>query len=191
MQAAGRLAEQAAGQLAEQQAAGTGAVAGRTLTPSAQPETYVSGDADFHFVGGVSWRLRLHGAQGRRPQPLHGRSRLESLALALECPGRTLLEPHPHPRFPIRGSADALRLTDKPHKAGFPFPEAHSLRTGVRAARGLSITTTWLLGGLISLTHVCVCELHPHYRSPSITWGSRRDDFSLPRARIGNPILGR
>ena len=26
--------------------------------------------------------------------------------------------------IPIRGSADALRPTDKPHKAGFPFPEA-------------------------------------------------------------------
>ena len=107
-QVAGRLAEQAAGQPAEQQASGTGAVAGRTLTPSAsaeqqasstgavagrtltpsaQLETYVSGDADFHFVGGVSWSLALHGAQGRRPQPLQGRSRLESLVLALECPG--------------------------------------------------------------------------------------------------------
>ena len=96
----------------------------------------------------MSWRLRFHGAQGRRPQPLHGRSRLESLALALECPGRTLLEPLPFP-IPIRAS-DALRPTDKPHKAGFPFPAAHSLRKGVRAARGLSITTTWLLGGLIS-----------------------------------------
>ena len=107
VQAAGQLAEQAAGQLAEQQPAGTGAVAGRTLTPSAQLETYVSGDADFHFVGGVSWRLRLHGAQGRRPQPLHGRSRLESLALALECPGRTSLEPLPYTRFPSWDSTDA------------------------------------------------------------------------------------
>ena len=40
------------------------------------------------------------------------------------------------------------RLTDQPHKAGFPFLRPQ-LRKGVRAARGLSITTTWLLGGLI------------------------------------------
>ena len=51
--------------------------------------------------------LRRHGAQARRPQPLQGRSRLESLALALECPGWTLLEPRPYTRFPSWDSADA------------------------------------------------------------------------------------
>ena len=55
-----------------------------------------------------------------------------------------------------------------PTKPASPFLRLTAVGKGVRAA-GLSITTTWLLGGLIPLTHVCVCELHPHYRSPSIT----------------------
>ena len=46
-------------------------------------------------------------------------------------------------------SADALRPTDKPLSAGFPFPEATAQGRG-KAAWGLSTTTTWLLGGLIS-----------------------------------------
>ena len=110
----------------------------------------------------------LHGAQGRRPQPLHGRSRLESLALALECPGRTLLEPLPYTRFSIRDRPTLPRLTDLPTKPVARFPEAHSSGKG-EAGQGVSYNHFWLLGGLIPLTHVCVCELHPHYRSPSIT----------------------
>jgi hypothetical protein len=76
-----------AGQLAEQQPVGTGAAAGRTLTPGAQLETYVSGDADFHFVGGVSWGCA---AMGPRPAGLSrsmGGGVWSPGSWALECPG--------------------------------------------------------------------------------------------------------
>ena len=77
----------------------------------------------------------LHGAQGRRPQPLHGRSRLESLALALECPGRTLLEPHPHPN----GNRPTLcaRPTSPTKPASLSFWQSlkDRVRTGVGACQ--------------------------------------------------------
>ena len=73
----------------------------------------------------------LHGAQGRRPQPLHGRSRLESLALALECPGRTLLEPLPYTRFPFGRPTLCVQPTS-PTKPASPFLRLAQLRKGVR-----------------------------------------------------------
>ena len=67
----------------------------------------------------------------------------------LSAQARILLDPHPHPSSHSGDSADALRPTDKPLSAGFPYPEAIAQGRG-KAAWGLSTTTTWLLGGLIS-----------------------------------------
>ena len=76
-----------------------------------------------------------------------------------------------------------------PHKAGFPYPLAELKDRGKAAWGGLQpLLGFW--GDLYLDSRVCVCELHPHYRSPSITWGDQRSESSLPRARIGNPLLG-
>ena len=110
----------------------------------------------------------------------------------LSAQARTLLDPHPHPSSHSGDSADASASNRPAPLSRLPFPEATSSGKG-KAAWGLVYNHYLASGGTYILTHVCVCvcELHPHYRHPSITWGSRRDDFSLPLARIGNPILGR
>ena len=98
--------------------------------------THLRRNNDIHLY--MSWRLALHGAQGRRPQPLQGRSRLESLALALECPGRTLLEPHPHPSSHSGDSADASAPDRPAPQSRLPYPLAEPkdrVRTGVGASQ--------------------------------------------------------
>ena len=123
VQAAGRLAEQAAGQRAEQQAAGTGAVAGRTLTPSAQLETYVSGDADFHFVGGVSWRLRLHGGPGPPASAAPWEEASGVLGPGpLSAQARTRHDPLTHPsELLIMGGFHPTPFRPTGRQAGFPI----------------------------------------------------------------------
>ena len=54
------------------------------------------------------------------------------------------------------GSSDALRPTDKPHKAGFPFPEATAQERG-KGGAGAVYNHYLAAGGTYILTHVCVC----------------------------------
>ena len=67
----------------------------------------------------------------------------------LSAQARTLLDPHPHPSSHSGDSADASASNRRAPLSRPSLPEAHSSRKG-KAAWGLSTTTTWLLGGLIS-----------------------------------------
>ena len=148
-----------AGQLAEQQPVGTGAAAGRTLTPGAQLGTYVSGDADFHFVGGVSWGC----ASPWGPGPPASAAPLEEASgvlgpRPLSAQARILLDPHPHPNYHSADSVRRLRVRPtRPSQPASPFLRLRA-EVGVRTGGACQQPLLGFWGDLYLDSRVCVCE---------------------------------
>ena len=66
----------------------------------------------------------------------------------LSAQARTLLDPHPHPSSHSGDSADALRPTDQPLSAGFPFLRLTAQERGKAGRGGLSTTILGCWGDL-------------------------------------------
>ena len=87
----------------------------------------------------------------------------------LSAQARIPPDPHPHPNYHSgdSGRRFCVRPTS-PSRPAFPFLRL-TARERVRRAWGLVYNHYLASGGTYILTHVCVCELHSHYRQTSIT----------------------
>ncbi len=116
----------------EQPPANQGAVPADTVTQLSWG-AYVSGDADFHFVGGVSWGC----APPWGPGPPASAAPLEEASGALgprplSAQSRTRHDPHPHTSYHSsdsirRGIGEPTRPSQPP---ALPCLEAAELRQG-------------------------------------------------------------
>jgi hypothetical protein len=106
--------------------------------------------------------LRRHGALGPSALAVPQEEASGSLGpRPLSAQARTSADPPTH-QLPILWGfhPTPVQTTDSPAQPAALLTA--KLKIGVRQGKGLSTITTWFLGGLISLTHACVCELPSH-----------------------------